>query len=63
MYPTSRRFFETIPSPGAAVNPARAVGIDDDYGTLEPGKYANIVILNDELEIEKIFHHGCIVED
>lgn len=47
----------------AAVNPARAVGIDDDYGTLEPGKYANIVILNDELEIEKIFHHGCIVED
>lgn len=47
----------------AAVNPARAVGIDGDYGTLEPGKYANIVLLNDELEIEQIFHRGRAVTD
>ncbi len=42
----------------AAVNPARAVGIIKDYGTLEPGKYANIVILDKALEIRAIFHKG-----
>ena len=30
----------------AAVNPAKAVGIYDAYGSLAPGKYANIVILD-----------------
>ncbi len=42
----------------AAVNPARAVGIIKDYGTLEPGKYANIVILNEALETKAILHKG-----
>ncbi len=42
----------------AAVNPAKAVGIYADYGSLTPGKYANIVILNKNLDIETVIHHG-----
>ncbi len=42
----------------AAVNPAKAVGIYGKYGSLTPGKYANIVILNKYLDIETVIHHG-----
>lgn len=42
----------------AAVNPAKAVGIYDAYGSLAPGKYANIVILDKNLEIKTVIHHG-----
>lgn len=42
----------------AAVNPAKAVGIYGKYGSLTPGKYANIVILNQYLDIETVIHHG-----
>ncbi|MDO4321110.1 MAG: N-acetylglucosamine-6-phosphate deacetylase [Lachnospiraceae bacterium] len=42
----------------AAVNPARAIGMSNDYGTLTPGKYANIVLLDQELKITQILHRG-----
>lgn len=42
----------------AAVNPVRAIGLLQDYGTLTPGKYANIVILNQCLGLEAVFHKG-----
>ncbi len=42
----------------AAVNPAKAVGILEDYGTLEAGKYANIAILSKDLELCAVFHKG-----
>lgn len=42
----------------AAVNPAKAVGIFDEYGSLEPGKYANLVILDQELCIRAVYIHG-----
>ncbi len=42
----------------AAVNPVRAIGMTKDYGTLSPGKYANIVLLDKELSITQIIHHG-----
>ncbi|MCD8221505.1 MAG: N-acetylglucosamine-6-phosphate deacetylase [Clostridiales bacterium] len=45
----------------AAVNPARAIGIDDRYGTLAPGKYANIVILNTDLSLRAVYMHGRII--
>jgi len=41
----------------AAVNPAKAVGIYREYGSLTPGKYANVVILNRDLELKMVFHH------
>lgn len=45
----------------AAVTPAKAVGIYHEYGSLAPGKYANVVILDQNLDLKMIFHHGEIV--
>lgn len=41
----------------AAVNPAKAIGLFDEYGSLTPGKYANVVVLNQDLELKMVFHH------
>ncbi len=46
----------------AAVNPAKAVGIYEHYGSLTPGKYANIVILDNNLTIKMIFHRASLVK-
>ena len=45
----------------ASANPAKAVGIYENYGSLTHGKYANVVILGSELELKMVFHHGEIV--
>ena len=42
----------------ASLNPARAIGIDKDYGSLETGKIASIVVLNDDLTVENVFIKG-----
>lgn len=42
----------------AAVNPAKAVGIYDEYGSITPGKTANLVLLDPELNIHSIFLRG-----
>lgn len=39
----------------AAVNPAKAIGIYSRCGSLEPGKRANLVILDQNLEIKDVF--------
>jgi len=44
----------------AAVNPAKAVGIYQDYGSIAPDKYANIVILDKNLDIKMVMHRGII---
>ncbi len=46
----------------ASANPARALGLFGDYGSIEPGKYADLVILNRDLEIEKVIKKGKIVK-
>lgn len=45
----------------AAVNPAKAIGIYHDYGSLTPGKYANIVLLDQNLGLQAVFHRSDIV--
>ncbi len=42
-------------------NPARAVHVDDRVGTLEVGKKANIVLVNDEYDIHKVILEGNVV--
>ena len=41
-----------------AVNPAKAIGIYGDYGSLTPGKYGNIVLLNKDLSLKAVFHRS-----
>lgn len=42
----------------AAVNPAKAIGVYDKYGSLTPGKAANIVLLDKELDIKAVYING-----
>lgn len=46
----------------AAVNPAKAVGIYHDYGSLAPGKYGNIVILDQNLNLKAVIHHSITLK-
>ena len=45
----------------AAVNPAKQIGIYDQYGSITPGKYANIVLLNRDLSINRIILRGKVI--
>ena len=44
----------------AAVNSAKAVGIYDTFGSLEKGKYANILLLDSDLNLKYIIKDGVI---
>ncbi|MCD7744069.1 MAG: N-acetylglucosamine-6-phosphate deacetylase [Lachnospiraceae bacterium] len=45
----------------AAVNPARCIGVDRLYGSLRPGCYANILIVNENLDICHMIHKGVLL--
>ncbi|HHT89498.1 MAG TPA: amidohydrolase [Firmicutes bacterium] len=50
------------------INPARVLGIDDRYGSLDVGKMADMVLwsgdpLEIQSEVEKVFIHGQVVYD
>ncbi len=47
----------------ATINPARLLGIDDKVGSLEAGKKANIIIIDDEIRIKKVFLEGDLMVD
>ncbi|GHU80873.1 N-acetylglucosamine-6-phosphate deacetylase [Clostridia bacterium] len=42
----------------ASVNPARVLGISDSRGSLAPGKYADIVLLREDLSVERVILRG-----
>jgi N-acetylglucosamine-6-phosphate deacetylase len=42
----------------ASLTPAERIGIADETGSLEPGKWADLVILNSRLGVEQVFVHG-----
>ncbi len=42
----------------ATINPARHLGIDDEVGSLEVGKKANLIIINDRIEVKSVFLNG-----
>lgn len=42
----------------ATLNPARLLGIDDQVGSLEPGKRANIILIDDMVHVKAVFLDG-----
>jgi imidazolonepropionase-like amidohydrolase len=54
----------------ATINNARQFGLDKDYGTVEPGKTANLLLLTGNpletmrawSQIEKVILHGEVIE-
>lgn len=45
----------------ASTNPARAIGIAHEYGSLEAGKLANVVLLDDALNVHSIVLRGQLL--
>ena len=44
------------------MNPARAIGIYSRCGSLESGKWANVVLLNRDLSIRNVIFKGEVVK-
>lgn len=42
----------------AAVNPAKAIGIYDSYGSIAPGKVANLILLDEQLNMNTVILKG-----
>lgn len=47
----------------ASQNPARSIGVNDKYGSISDGKYANVVILDRELNIKAIIQKGKLAKE
>lgn len=47
----------------AASTPARAVHIDHLTGSLAPGKFADLVLLDKKLRLEAVIFHGSLVDE
>lgn len=46
----------------ATINPARSIGIDGDVGSIDEGKVANILLVDDDLNLKYIVNKGRIVK-
>lgn len=46
----------------ACENPAKAIGIYNDYGSLEPGHYGNVVLIDKDIHICHIIQKGSILK-
>ena len=49
-------------SRAASLNPARVIGLADDVGSIEPGKRANLLVLDETLSIVAVIEDGAVVE-
>lgn len=46
----------------ATLTPARAIGIDDERGSLEAGKIADVVVLDEELDVKHVIVRGRLLQ-
>lgn len=44
----------------ASRNPARVIGLEDEIGTIEPGKLANLVFVDDVFNVKKVMLGGKV---
>lgn len=47
----------------ATLNPARLLGLDNEIGSLEEGKKANLVLIDDTVNVKKVFFEGELLMD
>ncbi len=52
---------DVVASRAASANPARLLGIDDEVGTIEVGKRADLVVLDDAAEVVAVIAAGEVV--
>ncbi|NLZ81318.1 MAG: N-acetylglucosamine-6-phosphate deacetylase [Clostridiales bacterium] len=46
----------------ASVNPAKQLGIYKEYGSITPGKYANIVLLDKDFSLKQVILRGKLIK-
>lgn len=46
----------------ASANPARSIGVDADYGSLEDGRWGNVLLVNKDLELVHIIRKGQLLK-
>lgn len=46
----------------ATINPAVCLGIEKEYGSIAPGKYADLVLLDPELNVKMIMKKGSVLQ-
>lgn len=46
----------------ASYNPAKAIGLDDKFGSIEPGKFANILLFNEDFSIVAVWVKGKAIK-
>ena len=46
----------------ASLNPAKVIGMDDKIGSIEPGKIADLVFVDDKFNVSKVMLNGGICE-
>ncbi len=46
----------------ASENPAVSIGVDNEYGSISSGKYANIILMDDDMTIKYIVQRGKIFD-
>ena len=44
----------------ASRNPARVIGLEDEIGTIEAGKLANLVFVDDMFNVQKVILGGKV---
>lgn len=42
-------------------NPAKCIGVEMDYGSLTPGHYASLIIVDDDYQIRGVIHKGNVI--
>ena len=46
----------------ASLNPARLLGLDDEIGSLEVGKKANLILIDDAVRVKTVILEGKVIE-
>lgn len=47
----------------ASENPARCIGIEEDYGSLTEGRIGNVILADADLNIRTVIRHGEVLQD
>ncbi|MCQ2447740.1 MAG: N-acetylglucosamine-6-phosphate deacetylase [Oscillibacter sp.] len=45
----------------ASENPAKSIGVDADYGSLAEGRYGNVILVDDALNIKSVIQKGVVL--
>ena len=45
-----------------SLNPARAIGLSDEIGSIEPGKIADLVFVDDRFNVKQVMLGGEMCE-